>query len=337
MGEMRLSVFFSIICLALGTGIFAGEKTAGVYIAAGHGGHRMSSADGITWTNHEFWDKPAHNQNDLKAIAAGNGICVVVGGFSKSNILTTTDGINWHRNDFNIGVLSGVFFIEGRFLIFGEGGRVAASTDGLSWKSVGDAKVRDYLKVEAEKLGLEKSIKSNIRRWSYARGQFVGSGDNGFLITTRDFTEWNYPPRIEPQSRLFIQSDGDSFVVRGERTVHFSTDGMTWKDVSPEFDERTRLATLTHDGERYLLNDRGGNGWESADGEAWKAISGATFPNTIAALRPDLIYSFATYWKYTEELKYSTDGGKSWELATLPAPAGVTCVVHASGMAPLKN
>ena len=173
----------------------------GLYIAAGHGGHRMSSLDGITWTNHEFWDKPAHNQNDLKAIAAGNGICVVVGGFSKSNILSTTDGVEWHRNEFNMGVLSGVVFVEDRFLAFGEGGKVADSSDGMSWKIIGDAKVREHLIAEAQEQGLDGPLKSNIRRWAHAGGLFVGSGDSGFLITTRDFESWSYPTRIDPQSR----------------------------------------------------------------------------------------------------------------------------------------
>lgn len=309
----------------------------GLYIAAGHGGHRMSSLDGITWTNHEFWDKPAHNQNDLKAIAAGNGICVVVGGFSKSNILSTTDGVEWHRNEFNMGVLSGVVFVEDRFLAFGEGGKVADSSDGMSWKIIGDAKVREHLIAEAQEQGLDGPLKSNIRRWAHAGGLFVGSGDSGFLITTRDFESWSYPTRIDPQSRLFIESDGNGFVVQGERTIHHSTDGETWTDVSPELDESGKFATLTHDGERYLLNDRSGNGWESTDGSEWKAINGATFPDTIAALRPDVLYSFAIYWKYTEDLKVSTDGGKSWVSTNLPAPTGVTCIVHAKGIPPFAN
>jgi len=313
-----------------------GEE-GGVYIAAGHGGHRMSSIDGITWTNHEFWDKPSHNQNDLKAIAAGNGICVVVGGFSKSNILTTTDGVEWHRNEFNMGVLSGVLYRDEKFLAFGEGGRIAASADGLKWERIGDANVREHLATEAESLGLEKSIKSNIRRWREAGGLYVGSGDNGFLITTRDFETWNYPARIEPQSRLFIESDGAGFVVHGERSLHHSSDGETWTDVTPELAEKGRFSTLTHDGERYLLNDRSGNGWESMDGTEWSAIKDATFPNTIAALRPDLLYSFAIYWKYTEDLKVSTDGGKSWDSAILPAPAGITCLTRVPGMKPFPT
>lgn len=301
----------------------------GIYIAAGNGAHRMSSLDGITWTNHEFIDEPGHDQNDLKDMESADGVCVVVGGFSKSNIFTTTDGVNWEKNPFNIGVLSGVTHHDGRFIAFGEGGRIAASPDGVTWETIGDAKLRDHLDAEAEKLGEEGRIKSNIRAWRRVGDTFVGSGDNGFLITTTDFENWTFPPRIEPRSRLYIEEDGNGFVVYGRQTVHHSTDGVTWTNVTPEIGEKTRFRSLTHDGERFLLNESGGQGWESPDGIEWSVIEDATFPMNVVALRPDLYYSYNAYYKYTEDLKYSTDGGETWESAVLPAPAGVTNIVFA--------
>jgi hypothetical protein len=308
-----------------------GKGGNGIYIAVGNGAHRMSSLDGVDWTHHVYLDKPAHDQNDLKAIAVGNGTCVAVGGFSKSNIFTTTDGVSWDKNPFNIGVLSGVLFVDDRFLVFGEGGRVAASKDGVSWEQIGDAKLRDHQKAEAENLGLDEVIKSNIRRWRHANGVFVGAGDNCILVSTKDFEKWTFAERLEPKSRLFIESDGNGFVVRGDRTLHVSTDGIEWSEVTPELDEKTKLHSLVHDGERYLVNDRSGKAWESSDGSEWTEIDDATFPGTLATLRPDLYYSFETYWKYTEDLKISRDGGGSWESCTLPGPAGVTNIIFAEG------
>ncbi|MDF1858957.1 MAG: hypothetical protein P1U87_02015 [Verrucomicrobiales bacterium] len=304
----------------------------GIYIAVGNGAHRMSSPDGITWTNHAFIDKPAHDQNDLKAIAVGNGACVVVGGFSKSNIFTTNDGVNWTKNDFNIGVLSGVVFVEDRFLAFGEGGRVAASGDGKDWEQIGDARLRDFQNAEKEKLGLSEVIKSNIRRWRHANGIFVGAGDNCIIVSTRDFENWTFADRLQPQSRLFIESDGTGFVVHGDRTLHYSTDGVTWEDVTPEIDEKVKFHSLVHDGARYIVNSRGPDAWESEDGRDWKPVKGETFPGTLATLRPDLYYSFETYWKFTEDMKRSTDGGKTWESCEIPGPVGVTNVIFAEGL-----
>lgn len=307
------------------------ESGEGIYIAVGNGAHRLSSLEGVTWSNHVFLDEPSHDQNDLKAIAVGNGACVAVGGFSKSNIFTTTDGVNWEKNEFNIGVLSGVIFHDGRFLAFGEGGRVAASNDGFEWEAIGDAKLRDHLNEEKEKLGLEQVLKSNIRRWREAGGVFVGAGDNGIIVSTSDFENWTFAERPEPQSRLFIESDGRAFVVRGDRTLHHSTDGVNWTEVTPELVERTKFQSLVHDGERFLVNSRGDEAWESTDGLEWKPVEGETFPGTLATLAPDLYYSFETYWKFTEDLKRSTDGGKTWESCELPAPAGITNVIFAPG------
>lgn len=309
----------------------SGGSGEGIYIAAGNGAHRMSSLDGLTWTNHEFIDKPAHDQNDLKAITVGNGVCVVVGGFSRSNIFTTSDGVTWEKNAFNMGVLSGVIFVNDQFHAFGEGGKVGSSKDGQEWEIIGDANVREFQTQEAEKLGLDERIKSNVRRWRHANGTFVGAGDNCIIVSTKDFENWTFAERLQPQSRLFIEADANGFVVRGDKTLHHSTDGVDWTEVTPEIGENTRFNSLVHDGERFILNSRGSEAWESADGKEWKEVRGETFPGTLATLRPDLYYSFETYWKYTEDLKISTDGGKSWESTEIPGPAGVTCMIFAEG------
>lgn len=309
-------------------------RGVGIYIAVGNGAHRISSPDGITWSNHVFVGKPGHNQNDIKDIAVGNGVCIAVGGFSRSNIFVTRDGMNWEQNPFNIGVLSGVIFRDGQFYVFGEGGRVAVSEDGEDWEKVGEANFREHLTEEAEALGLDERLKSNIRSWAEANGTFVGAGDNGVLVVTRDFEEWIYPPRIEPHSRCFIESDANGFVVRGDRTLHHSPDGITWTEVTPEFDEdeQPRFVSIVHDGERFIVNTRDGEGWASKDGTAWERIESATFPGHLAALRPDLYYSFQTYWKYTEDLLRSTDGGETWESCKIPAPVGVTNLIFAEGL-----
>lgn len=313
----------------------ASKGEGGIYLAVGNGLHRLSSPDGLTWSHHQFAGKPAHDQNDLKSLATGNGVAVAVGGFSKSNILTTRDGVEWHISDFNAGVLSGVIFVNDAFHAFGESGKVIRSTDGLEWEVIGDAKTKDYLTAEAQKLGEAGPIKSNIRDWRFANGHFVGSGDNGFLITTTDFQNWDYPPRIDPRSRLYIATDGSGFVVVGEATLHHSADGLEWKNVTPDLPEGTKFGSLVFDGARYLVNTRQGTGYESADGIEWKELNDVTLPGTLSAVRPDLLYSFETYWKPTENLQYSTDGGKSWKNATLPAPAGVTRIIRAE-LSPAK-
>ena len=307
-----------------------GGTNQGIYIAAGHGGHRMSSLDGVNWENHEYWDKPAHNQNDLKAMAYGNGVCVVVGGYFRSNILMTQDGVNWMKNPFNMGVLSGVVFNKGQFYIFGEGGRVADSRDGKTWRRVGDAKVREYGLEEMERLELEK-LKLNVRSWRFAKGRYVGTGDNSIILSTQDFKEWHYSERLEPYTRLNLETDGKRFVAFGDRTLLYSANGMEWESVVPELDALTKFASLVHDGKRFILNSRPnqGSAWESVDGKEWSLVGGQTFPGYLAAIRPNLYYSFKNYWQYTDDLLYSTDQGRTWQSARLPGRVGITGILHA--------
>ncbi|MGF1451469.1 MAG: hypothetical protein ACFB21_05285 [Opitutales bacterium] len=305
----------------------------GIFIAVGNGLHRMSSNDGREWTNHVYKGKPGHDQNDLKDIAFGNDSVVTVGGFSRSNILTTTDGVAWHKNDFNIGVLSGVIFHEGYFYVFGEGARTARSPDGMTWEAYGDGNLReDFLEPEAERLGEDKPIKSNIRQWRFAQGRFVGTGDNSIIATTVDFNDWDYQ-RLEPRERLFVETNGRTFVAHGRESVQYSPDGLTWTEVTPDDLGDGRINSLVFDGERYVLNNSRDVGWESSDGEVWARIADASFPDFIASLRPGLYYSFKNYWQYTEEFKVSTDGGKTWESTNIPEPVGVTNIIFAPGFA----
>jgi len=112
---------------------------------------------------------------------------------------------------------------------------------------------------------------------------------------------------------------------------------VTPDGVAGKTGNRDRLSSLTHDGERFLINNRRGQGWESADGKDWRLVEGSTFPANIDAVRSDLIYSFQIYWKATEDLKYSTDGGKTWKSAEIPAPVGITDIVFAAGFPPIQK
>jgi len=346
--KLHRQLIFLLSCtLAFATGVAQpsaanADEPDGVYIAIGHGMHRMASDDGIHWTAHQFEGEPSHNQNDLAQAVVGDDVCVVVGGYFRSNILTTKDGVDWTKNKFNAGVLSGIVYLDDRFIAFGQGAKVIESPDGYDWSVIGNGELKDHLKEEAAAQGLEKTIKSNIRAWRYANGRFVGSGDNGFLVTTTNLKDWTFPPRIEPRSRLFIESDGENFVVYGHHTVHHSTDGVNWTDVTPESiagstEKSDRLTSLTHDGKRFLINNREGKAWLSPDGRRWQLIEGRSFPANIEAIRPNLIYSFQTYWKATKDLQYTTDGGQTWQSADIPAPVGITDIVYAPGFPPIDE
>ena len=51
------------------------------WLAVGHGGQRMLSSDGKTWTQVGSWGKPGHNQDDLNVAASFKGGFYVGGGY----------------------------------------------------------------------------------------------------------------------------------------------------------------------------------------------------------------------------------------------------------------
>ncbi len=306
------------------------EGSQGLFIAVGHGAHRLASEDGLTWGHHQFVGKPGHNHNDLAAMTAGNGLCLAVGGFARSHILYTRDGIEWKTGQYNIGVLGGALFRGGKFLIFSQNGRVASSPDAENWTILGNAYVRSHIREEARQLGLDKPIKSNVRIWREAGGVFLGSGDNGLRVWTRDFKQWHFHRtslrRVWPK----MESDGKVFVVAGD-IVEWSTNAADWTVAElPGLETplpQKKFRSLVHDGKRFLLS-YGQQAWQSPDGKTWTLLDGVTLPGFVATPRRDRWYSFENYWKHTRKLLVSTDQGKTWKEAKLPAPAGITHILY---------
>ena len=66
-----------------------------VWLAVGHGGQRMLSADGKTWTQIGSWSKPGHNQDDLNVAASFKGAFYVGGGYFSGRLIATRDGKTW--------------------------------------------------------------------------------------------------------------------------------------------------------------------------------------------------------------------------------------------------
>src|SRR3954451_6122833 len=72
------------------------------WLAVGHGGQRMLSSDGKTWTQVGSWSKPGHNQDDLNVAASFKGGVYVGGGYFSGRLTATRDGKTW-----NDGVIPG--------------------------------------------------------------------------------------------------------------------------------------------------------------------------------------------------------------------------------------
>lgn len=310
------------LCLSL-------NLSAGYFISIGNGAHRMYSEDGIIWTDHHFLGKPKHDQNDLKAIAHGNDITVVVGGFSRSNIFITEDGKSWEKSSFNIGVLSGVVFTNKKFYIFGEGGRVASSKDGKKWKQIADAQVYNWGKEEGKRLGVG-SLKVNVRMWKHTNGIFVGAGDNGVICTTENFKKFEIQKAPGNIARFRTAAGNGVFVIadnnKDAQKAFYSTDGKGWRDVSPKLAAGDKIRDVVFDGDRFILLSRK-YAWESKDGQNWKKIKGASFSGSLI-VTPKAYFLAGPWYSYTDNPKVSFDKGKTWKDCKFPTKAAMRYVIY---------
>lgn len=162
----------SLVCACLAWQIAGGFLTTKVqaddtvYIAVGHGGHRMTSRDGLAWENHVEWVKPGHDQNDLNVAACFNDALFVGGGYSYARLTATRDGKTCSEGRIPGG--SPVFGLEvGGEMLYAVclRGDVFKTTDGEQWELVGRADI---------------PTKTHwIRGTTFGNGLIVGSGDFG--------------------------------------------------------------------------------------------------------------------------------------------------------------
>jgi hypothetical protein len=164
-----------------------------------------TSADGAVWTRvAEGFDDP------LWSIAHGNGIYVAVG--LKGVIATSPDGQTWTRALRGLADLRGIAHGNGRYVIVGEE-EAWTSTDGEAWSSISGP------------------VADNPAGITFVNGTFVVVGGEGDLFTSKDGTTWTGISVATNDLRAVIH-DGTRFVVVGERTAVFSTNGIGWTQVA---------------------------------------------------------------------------------------------------------
>src|SRR5579872_784826 len=120
------------------------EPNHSLFVAVGHRGLRLASADGEKWTN----PQTGKEGEVYRAVCFGNGRFAAVGSFGGSNIMASTaDGATWQmgtRDAKYVTYLRGLGFGKGFFLgLGGDPGAVGdskpfvmTSEDGQKWSDV---------------------------------------------------------------------------------------------------------------------------------------------------------------------------------------------------------
>lgn len=245
----------------------------GAFVAVGHRGQRVASADGKTWVNLQL----GQEGEVLRQVAFGNGRFVGVGSFGGDNLFASTkDGAAWEvskRDAQYSRYIRGLGFGDGRFV--GLGGDpvtvgdakpfLVTSPDGVAW---GDPQPLDG--------------KNMLRRVAWGGGRYVAVGDRGRRATSADGKQWTDAQGVRAVDTLIDVAFGKGvFVGVGLHGLRMtSADGVDW---SRRFagEEGQHLNTILWTGDRFVAIGMGVT-YFSPDGIAWDRKPNADAPLTAA-------------------------------------------------------
>jgi hypothetical protein len=249
------------------------SKPAGLFLAVGHDGLRMTSIDGSTWSN----VKTGKEGEVYRAVCFGGGRFAAVGSYGGSNIFAgTRDGVNWELKTLDakyFKYLRGIGYGRGEFFaVGGDPGSVGSSSpllvrssDGVNWG--------DYVPF---------SGKNILRRIAFGDGRFVGVGDRGRRATSTDGLTWVDLPDVKAIDTLVdVAFGGGIFVGVGLHGLRMSTrDGLTYSHRQVG-EEGEHLNSVVWTGDRFVAVAVGAT-YESTDGEHWIRKPNRDAPLTVA-------------------------------------------------------
>lgn len=270
---MRLALAAVLLALVPGAA-WAGD--AGLFVAVGYGGRRITSRDGATWENDQRWSEEAKDNDDvLFDVAFGAGRFIAVGGGAQTgHILSTRDGREWRSVQDVKGRVATIAYGGGR-LVAGHDAELMYSTDGakfeygsrLDWKGSVHARRSACGDTEA---GFRFVIIGDVDLWAEkTRVHWRG--------VTSDGMHWEHAARDTPAALDVAYGAGHFVVVGPGGLIESSHDGQTWE--RHDADSAENFSRVVWTGTRFVISG-GQTAWASPDGLAW-AKAGPAIPGNL--------------------------------------------------------
>jgi len=187
-----------------------------------------------------------------------------------------------------------------KFVTGGASGKMAYSSNGISWTAVSDSKFGN----------------SPIRSMIYGNNKFVAVGHSGKIAYSSDGLLWTLVSNSSFGStniRSIAYNGNNKYVAVGESgKMAYSSDGESWTAVSNSRFSSTNITAIAYGNNKYVAVGESGKMAYSSDGESWTAVSNSRFgSSTIYAIA----YGNNKFVAVGNEGKmaYSSDG-ESWKL-----------------------
>lgn len=237
----------------------------GIYVAVGNGGSWgtiITSQDATTWTPRLVPGVGAPRQQQLRAVAFGNGQFAAVG--DRDSIYTSPDGISWTmRTSWSGASILNVAFGNGQFVAVGGGtnslgqpvSTILSSPDGVTWTPRVSGTTNALYGV------------------TFANGQYVVTGFNGTILTSPDGIAWTSRTSGSTQPLYSVILAGGKYMAVGGSgfggTILTSSDAVTWTQVLSGANGYNSIESVVHADSQYVAVSSAGNILTSPDGVTW--------------------------------------------------------------------
>ena len=242
----------------------------GQFVAVGRGGCISVSPDGQTWTT-----AVSGVTVELTDVVYGNG-CFVVASYALNGVLVSTDGRTWTRPAIPASVewlrATHLAFGAGRFVVAGDIGYVASSSDGLTWTT-----------------GYSGTI-ARITDIAFGGDRFVGVLDSGGTVYSTDGLQWTaggYTGIMD--FTVHVAYGNGRWIALGAGHVATSVDSVTWTSspANMKNDLGWTYDALTWFKGRFYAWGANLPLLSSEDGNMWRVYLPAPnpffYPNSLAA------------------------------------------------------
>lgn len=269
--------------------------TVPVFVAMGYGSYRLVSCDyGLTWVDERTENPSGGDDGDLvRGLGAGNGLFVAaVGGGGVRKLWVSDDGVGWNKMMLTGNGYSDVAFGNGKF-VAGGGHESTVSTDGMSWGMPG-------------KMG-EGGILRHLGFGNYDGGRFVGVGDEGRRMNSKDGVTWSSQVQEGPSLNGIDFGAGVFVAITSTSETRYSEDGgATWKSGNIQGAGEVRGILWDEPHKRFIVTTTG-NTFTSTDGKSWKSNDAKGGPGAFAVSDDGKHYA-GTHGGDWKDLMHSTDG-----------------------------